>query len=265
MKAAPWQKEWNTLLKKEEKYISSRMEKKDRKLNLLLEEKLPEKLQITLESAFKKSFEAIFSKGTGIIEKTYKKDELIRLNKINTYAAGLSENRKTLRKFNKDAGHNNNRTLIFSGLSGLGMGFAGIGLPDIPVFTATVLKSIYETALNYGFDYDRPEEKYFILKITEGALSYGSQLSACNNALNSFIENPVLPSDYSSDLQIKNTAAAMSKELLYMKFLQGIPLVGTVGGVCSTVYLQRVQKYAQMKYYRRFLYQRKYGSGDDAC
>ena len=30
----------------------------------------------------------------------------------------------------------------------------------------------------------------------------------------------------------------MSKELLYMKFLQGIPVVGTVGGAYNTVYLR---------------------------
>lgn len=267
MKLTPWQKEWNALIKQERRYLESRLEKKDTKLNTLLAEKVPEKLQNTLNAAFAKAFETIFEKGTGIIEKTYKREELEIQHKVNTYAAELSESRKSLRKFNKDAGSKSGKNLLFSGLSGIGMGLIGVGLPDIPVFTGTLLKSIYETSLNYGFDYDRPEEKYFILKIIEGALSYGGRLSDCNNTLNDFIENPVLPKDFSEELQIKNTAAAMSKELLYMKFLQGIPLVGTVGGAYNTVYLQRVQKYAKLKYYRRFLYERSKGfnPGGDAC
>lgn len=267
MKLTPWQKEWNALIKQERRYLENRLEKKDTKLNTLLAEKVPEKLQNTLNAAFAKAFETIFEKGSGIIEKTYKREELEIQHKVNTYAAELSESRKSLRKFNKDAGSKSGKNLLFSGLSGIGMGLIGVGLPDIPVFTGTLLKSIYETSLNYGFDYDRPEEKYFILKIIEGALSYGSRLSGCNNALNDFIENPVLPKDFSEKLQIKNTAAAMSKELLYMKFLQGIPVVGTVGGAYNTVYLQRVQKYAKLKYYRRFLYERSnnFNPGDDIC
>jgi len=41
------------------------------------------------------------------------------------------------------------------------MGAFGVGLPDIPVFVGVVLKSVYEVALNYGYRYDTPEEKYF--------------------------------------------------------------------------------------------------------
>lgn len=265
MKLTPWQKEWNALIKQERRYLESRLEKKDTKLNILLAEKVPEKLQSTLNAAFAKAFEIIFAKGTGLIEKTYNRESLEIQYKVNTHAAGLSENRKNLRKFSKDAGSKNSKNLLFSGLSGMGMGLIGVGLPDIPVFTGTLLKSIYETSLNYGFDYSRSEEKYFILKIIEGAASYGNRLSDCNRALNDFIENPILPKDFSEEIQIKNTAAAMSKELLYMKFLQGVPIIGTVGGAYNTVYLQRVQKYAKLKYYRRFLYERSrdHNPGDD--
>ena len=43
-----------------------------------------------------------------------------------------------------------------------------------------------------------------------------------------------------------------------MKFLQGIPVVGAVGGAYDAVYLKRVAEYAELKYRRRF-YQDKYG------
>ena len=49
------------------------------------------------------------------------------------------------------------------------------------------------------------------------------------------------------------TANALSHELLYMKFLQGIPIAGIVGGVFDAVYLKRIADYADLKYRRRFL------------
>ena len=53
--------------------------------------------------------------------------------------------------------------------------------------------------------------------------------------------------------QMRLTANALSHELLYMKFLQGIPIAGIVGGVFDAVYLKRIADYADLKYRRRFL------------
>ena len=49
----------------------------------------------------------------------------------------------------------------------------------------------------------------------------------------------------------------MSKELLYMKFLQGIPIVGAVGGAYDAIYMKQIVKYSELKYRRRFLTSRK--------
>ena len=72
----------------------------------------------------------------------------------------------------------------------------GIGLPDIPVFVGVLLKSVYEVALNFGYSYDTPEEKYFILKMVETALSYGDDLAQGDQQLNEFIEQSAWPQDY---------------------------------------------------------------------
>ena len=72
----PCEKEWEALLKKEQRLLEKRKEKKETALNRLLAEKVPEKLQHTLDIAFEKAFHLIFEKGTGIIEKTYQKDKL---------------------------------------------------------------------------------------------------------------------------------------------------------------------------------------------
>ena len=41
-----------------------------------LEAKIPEKVLTSLQAVFKKALEIIFDKGTAIIEKTYKKEEI---------------------------------------------------------------------------------------------------------------------------------------------------------------------------------------------
>lgn len=130
--------EWWQFQKKEQKFLASRTEKKDTFLNKKLAEKVPEKLQGTLDSAFAKAFGMIFEKGTGIIEKTFKKDELRKIDDM----------------------------------------------------------------------------------------------------LIAYIEQNEVPDNYDEKQQIERTAAGLSKELLYMKFLQGIPIVGVVGGAYDVVYLK---------------------------
>ena len=45
----------------------------------------------------------------------------------------------------------------------------------------------------------------------------------------------------------------MSKEMLYMKFVQGIAVIGIAGGLTNTMYLKKIVDYAELKYRRRFL------------
>ena len=265
MRPTAREKEWKRLERQERSYLE-RGSRRTSMVSRLLEEKVPAKLQETLNMAFSKAFELIFEKGTGIIEKTYDREELEHQYQVNSYSADLAENTKTLRKFERDTGGSHAKNLLFSGASGLGLGALGIGLPDIPLFVGVLLKSIYETALHFGYDYTRPEEKYFILKLIETALSEGDQLRTGNRAVDRFIEDPRLPEGYEQSQQIRATASVMSAELLCLKFLQGIPVVGAVGGAYNAVYMQKIQKYARLKYYRRFLYDREAGSWtpDDA-
>lgn len=49
----------------------------------------------------------------------------------------------------------------------------------------------------------------------------------------------------------------VSQAVLYGKILQGIPLVGVLGGAEDAVLLGRIQRYAAIKYERRFLIRRR--------
>lgn len=249
--------EWRQFQKNEQKFLANRWEKKDSFLNKKLEEKVPEKLQGTLDTAFAKAFALIFEKGTGVIERTYKKDELQKSFKINEYADEVWQTRGSLKVFEKKAEKAGRLNLLMSGTAGIGMGIFGVGIPDIALFTGFILRSIYEIALDYGYEYESEAERRFILMIIEGAVSYGEDLRRIDARINAYIERNELPSDYDEKKQIARTAAGLSKELLYMKFLQGIPIVGLVGGAYDVVYLKKITEYAKLKYKRRFLLKKK--------
>ena len=253
-KKSALEKEWEELRKKEENLLSAREKKKESKLNQFLAEKVPDKLQGTLDLAFAKAFSLIFEKGTGVIEKTYKREIIEQEYKINEFTAEVKQNRKSLRKISKKASSAGTANLVISGTVGIGMGLVGVGIPDIPVFTSLVLKNIYEIALNYGFGYETIQERYFVLRLIETAVSHGEQMRELDHEINRFIAEETLPEGYRTNEQVKETAGSLSKELLYMKFLQGTPIVGTVGGAYDVIYMKQITEYAKLKYKRRFLH-----------
>ena len=92
MRLTAREKEWNRMIWEEQDFLERGSAKKETKLNQFLAEKLPDKLQDTLDSAFAKAFETIFEKGTAIIDKTYKKDDLEYQYQVNAYAVELKAN-----------------------------------------------------------------------------------------------------------------------------------------------------------------------------
>lgn len=248
-----YERELKRLILKEKRFIASRKNHKESVVNRFLADKVPEKISETMNTAFSKAFSLIFDKGTSIIEKTYKKDELEKDFQVDLYSTRIRGTGKSLKKLSNKADIAGGVNLAVSGVSGIGMGLLGMGLPDIPVFTAMILRCIYEIAIRYGFSYETEEEKYFILLLIEGAVSYEKHLEEINKKIDDYIANPTLPVGYRRSQQIVNTSRVLSTELLYMKFLQGVPIVGAVGGAYDVIYMNSISKYSRMKYKKRFL------------
>lgn len=244
--------EWAKLERQEDRFLAKGLQKKETQLSQLLEHKVPEKLKKSLDLAFSKAFGLIFEKGVGLIEKTYRKEELKKAYQINEFTAQVRQDAKSLKAFRKQAGGSGNQNLFLSGVSGIGLGALGIGLPDIPVFTAIMLKSIYEIALHYGFSYEEEIEQQFILRLIRGAVSHGDELLNVDQELNCFIEKGTYGVVRSLEEEISLAAAGISGELLYMKFLQGVPIVGAIGGAYDAIYMKQITAYAELKYRRRF-------------
>ena len=256
----PLEKEWERLQKRESKFLQSRADKKESALDALLAEKMPDRLQETLNTAFLKAFTLIFEKGTGIIEKTYRREKLEREHIADRYVGELDPSRKNLRAHGKKAARTGTGNMLLSGAAGIGMGVLGIGLPDIPLFTAQLLRNLYEIALRYGYGYESERERGFILLLIRGGLSYGEKLQAVNEQTDRLIAGESL--EVPLDDLIADAAEALSRELLYMKFLQGVPVIGAVGGAYDLVYMKRINEYAALKYQRRFLHDRRTQGGE---
>ena len=79
-KLTPLEKEWGKVVNQELAFLSKRAEKTDSRLNQMLEKRMPAGLQNTLDTAFGKAFRLVFEKGTGVIEKTYNKDEMKKID-----------------------------------------------------------------------------------------------------------------------------------------------------------------------------------------
>lgn len=249
----PFQREWEQVCRRERDFLEGRRKKKETALNQLIAGKVPDKLRSTLDAAFEKAFFLTFDKGTGVIEKTYRKEEIEKDYKINRYADELRKSRRSLGVFTKKAKGAGRANVALSGVSGIGTGLLGIGLPDIPIFTAMILKCIYEIALHYGYEYESLQERYFVLLIIQGAASYGADLDEINGKIDAYIESPRLPEGYEAQKQVAAASRTLSGELLYMKFLQGIPIAGAVGGAYDVIYMRQIAQFAQIKYQKRFL------------
>ena len=218
---------------------------------------VPEKLRRTLRDAFIKAFALVLDKGDGILHWAGRSRTRSETYQVQQYAADLREDRKSLRAFSKTASSAGRGSVLLAGAEGIGLGLLGIGIPDIPLFSAMLLKSVYETAASFGFPCRTDAERMFALRLIEAAMSCGSALERRNRELNEWLQQGVWPTPTSLDEQVRATAGQLSDALLYRKFLQGIPVAGAVGGAYDAVCLRRVQRYAAIKYQRRFLLERK--------
>lgn len=289
-KRTPLEKEWRQLLKKE-KALLDKMEKAgdpfwDKKLKKVV----PDKLQETLEAAFLKGFKVILTDGTGLLEKTYSKERLEAEFKTREYAQEVLPSRKNLTAAKKTAGRQTAKSVAGAGIEGAALGFLGIGLPDIVIFLGMLLRSLYTLALNYGIDYENEEEQKLLLDLLVLSLSRGKSVreqdAAVNRrlyemavgreisketgkeisretrretgressrAINGGVNGSREPADRDCGDAMHRAAKALSGELLYLKFLQGIPVIGVIGGIYDGIYLKKITTYVSLKLERRYL------------
>lgn len=243
-------------IEKAEKRMRLKAEKKEDAIwKQKLEEKIPEKVMAGLQKAFVNAFYLIFENGTAIIEKTYDKEAVEKEFLISDYALTIRGGKREIDRMKKEAANDRTLAALATAVSGIGLGALGIGLPDIVLWVGTLLRGIYETALRYGYDYESPEERVFILKIMEVPMLAKDAWVVADQKVDHYIRQDahVIPTEEELKRQIEKTAGAFATDMLVMKFIQGIPIVGMIGGAANPLYYHRVMNYVQLKYRRRYL------------
>lgn len=200
-----------------------------------MEKKLPEKIYHGLESAFCKAFSVVFHQGSALIEKSYSKEDLKADHAIRDYAIQLKGGHKEFRNMRRSAKNSDLLNLAATTVEGIGLGALGVGMPDIVLFISTLLKGIYETAMSSG--------EAWVQRNAEVDEMLGFEA--------------VDISDEDFQAQTKATASAFAVDMLFLKFIQGLPVVGVVGGAANPVYYSEVMKYVQLKYRKRYLFKKR--------
>ena len=246
--------------KQETRMAQAAMKAKPVTWKTVLESRIPQKVYTGLESAFCKGFSLVFQQGRAVIEKGCRKEDIQADYAIQDFAVQLKGSRKELKKLHRQAKQADLINLAVTTVEGIGLGALGIGMPDIVLFLGTLLKGIYETALHYGFDYDSRQEQLLILKMMEVSLITGADWASKNSEVDEMLYQEtaeVTDEDFQS--QIKTTASAFAIDMLLLKFVQGLPVVGILGGAANPVYYRKVMNYVQLKYRKRYLLKQKGG------
>ena len=219
-----------------------------------LEKKIPEKVYTGLEAAFCTGFSLVFQQGRKLIELTYKKENLKQEHILRDRAVQEEASRSDFRQMQKNVRSAGMKNMAATTAEGVALGALGVGIPDVVLFLATLLKGVYETALHYGFEYETPEEQYLILRMMSASLKTGKVWIREDAKVDELLEAEL--SDVTPEIlkeQIRKTASAFAVDMLVLKFIQGMPVVGFLGGAANPVYYRKVMEYVQRKYRKRYL------------
>ena len=261
-KRAALEREYAAVLKKEAQLKQAAMKAVSPRWKTELEKKVPEKVYSGLETAFCKAFSVVFTQGIGVIEKTYNRQDLENIHAVQDYAVAVKGGRRELKQIKRNAQRSGMANTALTTVEGIGLGVLGIGLPDIVLFVGMLLKGVYETALGYGFSYDTPEEQLFILRMMEAALTRGPEYAEKDGAVDKMLSAMPQVTDDGCQQQIRRTASVFAIDMVLLKFVQGLPLVGALGGAANPVYYRKVMRYVQIKYQKRYLLAVARRSGD---
>ena len=221
-----------------------------------LRARIPNTVRSNLEYAFEKAFSLLFGPdGTRFLEHTYARKKLERQAQSWESPLSPTQAKQVLSSLERGSGLGGRVESVAAGVEGVALGLLGIGLPDIPVLLAFLLRSLYQNATRYGFSYASPAERVYLLLLLQGSLSEGDErraLSIRADRLGRALDHG-WETQFDLDSEIRKTAVMLSERLLLVKFIQGLPLVGAVGGLSNLPLSSAVAEFGGLKYKKRFL------------
>ena len=247
------------------------------------EKRVPDKLMATMDAAFYTAFQVLFQRGTGLLGRTIPARKLLGERYLKEYAIKKAPGARSMGAFHRSAVLSGALTTAAAtaegcvlGLLGMGLpdipilmsillravyhtavryGLLGMGLPDIPILMSILLRAVYHTAVRYGFAYDTKGERSYILLLLCAALTTGPDRKTYSDRadeLGRLLDQEQVPWG-DLEAQMREAARALAGAMLVPKFLQGMTIIGVVGGASNFSTSRRVTEMANLKYQRRFL------------
>lgn len=241
-------------LQKQEMRIAAKYEKAKPSVFASVQNKIPDGLRDKLELAFRKGFQLVFEKGS----ETYNAESLQREYEENEQALSERVTGGRLRRLRARS-----RAAVRGGTGialaeGAALGVLGVGLPDIPLFLAGLLRGLYRIAQSFGFGCKSDGERCYLLLLIAASLSKGEErgrlAALANDTAQALDRGGVCPA--ALDECIDTAAARLADEMLTAKFVQGLPVVGIAGGLQNVPVYRRITSYAARAYEKRSLLRR---------
>ena len=224
-----------------------------------VEARIPPKLVDSMDEAFYLAFQMLFEKGTRLLRLTFSEKRLRGERFIREYYLKQDPNEERILSFHKSARSGGIVNTVLATVEGFVMGLFGMGLPDIPILMSLLLRTVYTTALRYGYRFDNPRERYYILLVLSAALAKGSERKTYSDRADQVgraIDAGELQR-FDLDEQMRETAKALARSMLVVKFIQTTSIIGVVGGVQNYAASRKVAVMANLKYQKRFLQRKK--------
>lgn len=222
---------------------------------LQVQDKIPKKATAAIEKAFQAAFENLFMGGLPLIEATFAKEgadlDHLRVNfhlDKDPSQVGFHNLRQVSKKRTKSARR-------WAKVESVTLGLLGIGLPDIPVYLASILRNLYLLARAYGFTYDREEDKVYLVRLIRLALDKsGDNLTHHQDLLQlgRAMDLGQTP-EFDLEKEIRLCAQDLNRALLVSRVMMTLPLVGVLGGAYQPVVFDRIEDMARLHFEYRYL------------
>ena len=251
------ERQLDRVCRKEEELFARGRGKKRRAAALMarVEKKIPALLVNSMDEAFYKAFQVLFEKGTWLVRLTIAEKRLRAQRFIREYYLKEKPDAGRVDAFYKSARSGGIVSTVLATAEGFVMGLLGMGLPDIPILMSLLLRTVYQTALRYGFRYDSQQERYFILLVLSAALTGGAEQAEystlADQAGHAIDSGERL--NVNLEEQMRRASAALARSMLVPKFIQTYSIVGVIGGLNNFSASRKVANMANLKYQRRFL------------
>ena len=246
---------WTQLCRSQQLARRAAVKRAERNYMDALKAKIPDKTREKLEWAFCKGFAAVFDYGDGIIDMTYAKSKERRRFIARDLGFVMDGSSPALSSFETSGNLSDALNMLLTTVEGVGLGALGIGMPDIVLFVAMLLRGVREAAAQYGRASDSGEEQLLTLCMLEAAMLSGEEWEEKDALVERMLacpgDFPMTPE--TAEAQFERTAAAFATDLLVLKFVQGLPIVGLVGGLSNPVYYRRVMSYVRLKFERAYI------------